>query len=261
MKNGFLVSLTGVLCFILGYLAYPQVNSIEEDNSQLVQSSYTQQSKSHVEENPQISPQKTDIRLTRQQYTDDKQVRLDEISSFKNDGTNKEQITNEASLSSSLDDTQTFEDYDQLLEDELKEWSSNHKTTVQDLITTHMSPEAAESMFGMIAKDNEFLTKPTFQQSSETDQVWAFEMEQQLQYLIEQHELSPQFELLNISCKQLMCDIVGIEKQARSWLTIYFSLLSSIATIDTSNENGTKSIQYVQDENYITYWQIKFKSH
>lgn len=124
-----------------------------------------------------------------------------------------------------------------------------------------MSHETAEHMKLQISKDNEFLSQPPINQDPIEDENWAYNMEQQLKVLISQHELSDSFELLNLSCKQLMCDILGVEKDGNTWFKLYISILQAAPNAEFPDDNNaTKSVQYMEGDIAVVYSQIKFKS-
>jgi exonuclease VII large subunit len=160
--------------------------------------------------------------------------------------------TNQALKSSEEQSTQ--------LKTELNSWAKSHKAVINELVSAYMPAESAEHMKENIARSNTFMTQPEIMQDQYDDQTWSYNMEAQLTSLIENHELSTGFELLNVACKQLMCDVLGIEKEDKVWFKMFISLLQSApnAVFPNGNNDG-KSLSYLNNDEAIVYSQIKFK--
>ena len=117
-------------------------------------------------------------------------------------------------------------------------------------------------MKSRIFEDNDFLTEPTIKQDPEDDMNWAYNMEEQLKLIISQHELSDSFELVNLTCKQLMCDIFGVEKTSNTWIKLYVSLLQNAPNIELPNgQNDPKSVVYMEDGVAVVYAQLRFNNN
>ncbi len=143
---------------------------------------------------------------------------------------------------------------------ELNEWAVAHRRDIEELISAHMSSATAEGMKVKFIENNDFLTKPSVMQTKADDDNWSYDMKQKLTYLIEEHELSHQFELLSLSCKQLICEILGIDK-ARIWMPLYINLLQNEPTLIPSNKDSAfKGVNYIDGDVSFLYTQLQFKS-
>lgn len=144
---------------------------------------------------------------------------------------------------------------------ELREWASKHKAELNDLINTHVPNHIAEDMLNMVTNNNEFLTQPAVKQDPAVDSNWAFNTEQELRSYIENHPESTNFDLISVSCKQLKCDVLGIEKQAQSWIKIFFSMFKNLPNVNPPDSSGdTNSFSFLNgDDTTSIYYQLKFK--
>lgn len=142
----------------------------------------------------------------------------------------------------------------------LQEWGEQHNSELEILIATHMPTDIAPHMLEQVKLDNQFLSSPEIKQPLAQDNLWAYNKEQELKAYIARHELADKFELLNVSCKQLMCDVLGLEQEPQAWIKIFFSMFKNITNMMTPNESqGAKAINYVNgDGSTSIYFQLKF---
>ncbi|GLX84502.1 hypothetical protein tloyanaT_07540 [Thalassotalea loyana] len=142
---------------------------------------------------------------------------------------------------------------------ELQQWSIEHKEKLNQMIDSNMPSSISSSMKSSISRNNQMLNDMPLQQDHAVDADWAYLMEQDIRAYIAQHELSPSFDLLNVSCKQLTCDVMGIENEAGIWFQIYRGFYS-FKNIKFPNE-GSKPVNVSRMDNGITYIyaQIMFK--
>ncbi|MCB5228067.1 MAG: hypothetical protein NWQ54_25780 [Paraglaciecola sp.] len=254
MQKIFINSAIGILCFVLGYVAYPIINNTETVMTVSNNNNVNTSNKAAISiEKPRetmstINPHLTAAANNQQtaeltELTAIVDADVDDISHGRaifNNGVTAEEVLG----------------FEQALED----WSTEHKNHLNDLIDAYMSNQrSAEGMKSQIAKDNDFLQKPKIKQDPVEDANWAYTMEQQVRMLIAQHELSASFNVINVSCKQLVCDILGAEKTANTWFNLYISLLQSLPNADFADDNGAKSVVYLENNNTMVYFQIKFK--
>ncbi|MCH2056041.1 MAG: hypothetical protein MK214_05400 [Thalassotalea sp.] len=151
----------------------------------------------------------------------------------------------------------------QLTEEELvlNEWATEHRSKLQELITANSSSELSSHMFAKIQEGNDFVTQPELKQDVIDDDVWAYNMTQELRQFIENHKHAANFELLNVSCKQLMCDILGKDIGGNTWFKIYIDALTQIpnAEFPSSETESPMSLTYLDGNDNIVYAQVKFK--
>ncbi len=251
MRNLIINIIIAIVCFTSGYALYPSINDAEFETT--LTNEVTDENNG-IEDIVVVKATKTPLELkTNSNPTGlsasakEKNVELDKANEDEQiDTVVKEKIT---------DETVT------VVQKELEEWSTVHKEHINELVTAHMSSVSAEHMKLQISKDNEFLTQPPIKQDPIEDGNWSYNMEQQLKLLISQHELSDKFQLLNLSCKQLMCDIFGVEKEGNSWFKLYVSLLQNAPNVDfPDGNNDPKSVVYMENDVAVVYSQIRFKS-
>ena len=86
-------------------------------------------------------------------------------------------------------------------------------------------------------------------------------MTQELRQFIENHKNAANFELLNVSCKQLMYDILGKDIGGNTWFKIYIHALTQIpnAEFPSSETESPMSLTYLDGNDNIVYAQVKFK--
>lgn len=143
---------------------------------------------------------------------------------------------------------------------ELNDWSALHKETIEQIISENVPTTLADAMTEMIAIDNNFLYNPEVLQDTQSDENWAFIMEQDLRSLINQNPESASFTLLGLTCKQLTCEILGVENTSGAWRNIYFSLLQTVPSIQLPNGNGgERNVNFSEDNISYIYYQLKFK--
>lgn len=256
MKNITTNVVIALVGFALGYALYPSINnseikstrSVNLESSKKVENDAKLSEKEIekvIETTASTSEKVTSKILNLKEKAEEQLTQIDNASVTKKVGqVQKEQVTEETVI----------------VQKELIEWTTQHTEQINDLVSAHMSAETADHMKLQILKDNKFLTQTEIKQDPIEDQNWAFNMEQELRLLISQHELSEHFELLKLSCKQLTCDILGIEKVSDSWFKLYISLLYTAANVDLSDDkDAPKSVVYLEGDVRIVYSQIIFK--
>ncbi|WP_371373824.1 hypothetical protein [Thalassotalea aquiviva] len=258
-----------VACCVVGYALYPIVNQpttevtiVNSDIGDNAQPQNAHQLASLHENNSEIVHLEDevieDLTITEQgDYEDFDNDLFAQDSSLVNDSEQDldNSIDNNIQLIDPADETQ------RMIEQGLVKWSQAHKKMINELISAHMSAETGEQMLSLISNNNEFLTQPPLKQDPSNDEYWATNMEQELKFMIDQHELSNDFELLNVKCKQLTCDFFGLDRSGGSWSKIYFSLLINAPLASMPSEsNQPKSVVFMENDTTVVYSQIHFKS-
>lgn len=144
--------------------------------------------------------------------------------------------------------------------EELKQWAAQHKSELNKLINTHVPNHIADNMFNMVVENNEFLTEPRIKQNPDIDNNWAYNTEQELTSYIKNHTEADKFDLISVSCKQLKCDVLGIEKEAQAWIKIFFSMFKNLPNVNPPDSSGdTTSFSFLNgDSTTSIYYQLKF---
>lgn len=142
----------------------------------------------------------------------------------------------------------------------LANWSKVHTEKLKQTITDNMPTMLAEFMLPEILKDNNFINNNTLKQSMSDDEIWAYNMELDLRHAITRHSASSGFNLLQVTCKQLACEIVGIDTVGDAWNKIYINILRTVPTIVLPDINTKpKSILFKENNLIYVYTVINFK--
>ncbi|MDN4504342.1 hypothetical protein QX776_18175 [Alteromonadaceae bacterium BrNp21-10] len=256
MKTWFSHILVAGICLTLGYLLHPLLNIILVDPFLL--NEITVEKELHINFSEVLGPSVAKIQKTLSTTTN-----CDVLTNVQDDVEGEaEAELDEPSYPSESRFTEEFIDDNRTdLQNDLAEWMVVHKEHIDDLVTAYMPAEIAELMKIQIMKDNDFLNKPELKQDSNTDDNWSYTMQQELRRVIENHELGDKFEVLNLACKQLVCDILGIEKEAQVWAKIHIYIMQNVPLIDyPTGDNDPKSLVFMVDDVGVVYFQIRFKS-
>ena len=283
MKNIIINISVGLVCLALGYATYPILNKGNKPdiNNEMASAGFTVAAESNLAASPSSSHSQGESQIlgSAQKTNSVNQPSVE-------DSIDSEHFKVEHPLDSAvnkddhyLDDSEAYTDNEidspvasasqptsqstsQASTPEqvaLNDWSAEHKVQIDDLVTSYLSDKSAKHMKSRIFEDNDFLTEPTIKQDPEDDMNWAYNMEEQLKLIISQHELSDSFELVNLTCKQLMCDIFGVEKTSNTWIKLYVSLLQNASNIELPNgQNDPKSVVYMEDGVAVVYAQLRF---
>lgn len=263
MKNWIVNIGIAIVCFALGYAYYPTINDVKLNVHSTPAATDNERDKPAQDLNDRQETSATTVTAGTRKIIND----TNSIASEESEGVDDVAVIDHVnrSVSGSSNVKSEPNDVDELaasVQQELEQWSADHRAQIDQLVDENMSGESAEHMKAQISNGNDFLSKPPVMQDSYEDEHWAYNMEQQLSLLIAQHELSNGFKLLNLSCKQLMCDIFGIENESNTWIKLYFNLLQNAPNAEFPDANsGLKSIQYMQNGASIIYSQIRFKSN
>jgi hypothetical protein len=225
MKNLFINTIVAIICFTLGYVFYPTIN---ESNAEATFTNNVDNDNA-IESYSKVVKEQEIVQIIKADSISEDNSKQSIIAKEESVVLDKVDVDNQVTpiaKEKTIDETVLFD------QKELEEWSVVHKEQINELVTAHMSSENAEHMKSQISKDNDFLSQPSIKQDAIEDENWAYNMEQQLKIFISQHELSENFELLNLSCKQLMCDVFGVEKESNTWFPIYVSLLQNAPMVD-----------------------------
>ncbi|MCU4677293.1 hypothetical protein N7931_16845 [Catenovulum sp. 2E275] len=143
---------------------------------------------------------------------------------------------------------------------EIKQWAKNHIDDLEQIMDDNFPENIAENMKAGILENNDFLNDTELQQQAELDENWAYLMEQDIRSLIAQDQNSDGFQLLQVTCKQLVCDILGIETQPYSWNKIMSGLFRGLSNIRFETDSSKiRNLSWFQDDISYTYAQLLFK--
>lgn len=139
-------------------------------------------------------------------------------------------------------------------------WSKEYEKQLFDIVENNMSTHTADFMKLQLTKNSFLLNNRQLKQDSEEDANWAYLMEDNIRSAIEQHELKPDFDILSIKCKQLSCEIMGIERAVNTWHNIYVSLLSELPNaIFPDINDGSSSYSIKEGDVDYSFSNISFE--
>ncbi len=256
-------SITAVIAYSLGYFLSPYVTSPPE---------FPWQEKSPDKQvsRPQGDlnyPSKNVLSASANEQSKSEDVNdsdaMKAISSLESDQMDSQNAAQEENSHSNAESMSITEQATLLTEDELvlSDWASEHRSKVSDLIEAHASPQLSGYMVEKMKEANSFVSQPELKQPLAEDEGWAFNMEQELRQFIASHETTESFELLNLSCKQLVCDILGRDSGGHSWQKLYIAILTKVPTVELPNPNinPPKMLNYLDGDIAMIYAQIRFK--
>jgi hypothetical protein len=143
---------------------------------------------------------------------------------------------------------------------ELAAWSEDYKKELFLIVDENMPQHAADFMKSQINENSMHINNREPQQDPAIDENWAYIMEQDIRSLINQHELKAGFDTLSVTCKQLSCEIMGVEFTPRSWQKIYVSLLTDLPNVVLPDMNGaTPTFSINEGERDLVFGRISFK--
>ncbi len=128
------------------------------------------------------------------------------------------------------------------------------KQTLQDNGIQHWQPK-----LDIISQDNPMLSKRDPQYQAAEDESWAYVMERDIQSAIAQHENADSFVVHNITCKQRLCDVLGLELAEGIWMKIYISLIQALPNVVPPNSNsGLRQVRFSEPGGNLIYGQLAF---
>ena len=135
---------------------------------------------------------------------------------------------------------------------ELRQWSEAHKTEVGEVIAKMASESTAESMTQKIYEGSQFLSEmeETLDQSS--NEFWAYQAKAELETLIYSHPLAHDVEIVSLSCKQLMCELIAVVNNLDSWFQIDFHIRNNVRRIN--NELPALNLFHRDPESSASYY-------
>lgn len=133
------------------------------------------------------------------------------------------------------------------------EWARAHTQDLYDSLNGWASEETAWGMRNAIGKDSVFVQPREKAMDEVTDIDWSMRKQQELAAIIQRNDRAADFELLSLTCKQFMCEIVGSTHSIDVWRGVYRDILIQASnmvmpTIDESdmiglfNDDGTQRV-------------------
>ena len=140
-------------------------------------------------------------------------------------------------------------------------WKEEHKETVSTAIANIAPEHLAESMLKMVLENSEFLNQMENNLSEAENEVWAYEAEYELQSMLMTHPKSADLEISNITCKQLMCELVVKSWDSDSWHDINAHTFRNLSGLipPQQSETNLRSLQFREDGSIYIYKVLEFK--
>ncbi len=260
MKN----TLSILFILIIGYCLYPLLNSTET-NASANNSKLTITTKANkLVSPPPFPPAKKSEHIS--QPVNNMQDILNaqpNSSSDSSEQSNNSPMTTLDNINLNAQQTKFLphlepEEYERQTQNFVK-WSDDHKNELDTVIDSYLSGDAADYFKTSILKSNDLYENQTIEQDETDDEIWSYLMEQDINALIMQHEHNNAIDLITVTCKQLICEIILIENQPGFWWEIYKSLRMQLPNVQRPTEgNRPRNITNSQSDIKFLYSQIKF---
>lgn len=128
-----------------------------------------------------------------------------------------------------------------------EQWRQSHQQTVKNLIKDIAPNSVSPYMARQISQDSYFLMNRKKRQGDAQDEDWAYQAASELKAVIYSHPLSSDVVIKSITCKQLMCEFIGVVNNTNSWAPIHSYVKDNVANIQF--EHGTRygDVKYSKD--------------
>jgi len=257
MNNTLKSLLLVIVSFALGYNLYPAINSASLEKSHNENASVPQQQiKANTEQttntrdnnNQQTVMASTVEKAVTVETSNNDTVVIESESSYSTHKTNEQEKENQPANNLSPEQT------------ELLSWTKEHKEQLLQVIDDNFPESIKSSMKSTLEENNPFLNEPELRQDQDIDNNWAYLMEQDIKTLISQHELGKGVEVLQVTCKQLRCDMLVIENQGNVWWPIYSSLFA-LPNVKFPKDNSTAvNVSRIENGLFYIYSQLDFNA-
>ena len=250
MKGNIHLVLSLIIGFILGFTLKSILTDDKVSNMSVVVDKEQQQQVNETTPVNNVKPIQPSVN-SRLAHDDEQLVLLD-------DDVALDITVNESHLSNAYKPNYLAKNSDEQLA--LLDWSSKHRNNLAQVIDESLPTNVANVMKLVVFKDNMMLDQALAQQEQDVDEAWAYITEQQVRDHIFQHELAHGIDLLSVTCKQLMCDILGVEREAHAWFEIYKSLYALPNIRYPDNEYQPTNVQRVENGIAYVYAQLMFNA-
>ncbi|WP_018277934.1 hypothetical protein WKI13_09190 [Teredinibacter turnerae] len=141
---------------------------------------------------------------------------------------------------------------------EFRAWTDDRAREVEAIINNIAKDYSVrEHMLEKIKSESQFLNPRDAEQDPYDDEIWAYEKKQELANIIYSQPGSSSLEISSITCKQLLCEVIGKERD-NAWLPILRQILIQAKNIDYKNNNSEKTfgVLYRGDESDSYFYKI-----
>lgn len=141
-------------------------------------------------------------------------------------------------------------------------WVTQHKKELDSLIDTNLPGDAGQQLKQAVSTNNLMLDDKRINQPEQQDELWSQNTQQQLTDIISQSQYAGGIQLVGVTCKQLMCEIIVIQNNNNSWFKllkdIYPKLINDLGIVPGPNDKYKSVMRFQGDQSYI-YFQLGFK--
>jgi hypothetical protein len=143
---------------------------------------------------------------------------------------------------------------------ELTQWVVEHKSNLEQLVKTHFPDDIVDIFQIKIDENNTVFNEPEMKQDEQKDENWAYIKEQDIRAIYEQQKNLIEVELINVTCKQLACDMLGTAKGVSEWMKAYTALYS-LPDVMFPDDSPKKAVHvsFTKEDKSYSYSQIFFK--
>lgn len=128
------------------------------------------------------------------------------------------------------------------------EWARTHAQNLYDTFDRWASKETAWGMRDAVGKNSAFIRPREKVMDDATDENWALVKQQELRDIMQANSRASEFELVSLTCKQLMCEIVGSTRSIDVWRGIFRDLLVQAKNIAPSNDEEGDMVGLFNDD-------------
>jgi hypothetical protein len=237
---------------LLGYVAYPIINSSQREQS-------SDDNFMSVIEEPKTTLDSRDSIL---QNKSQENLNIEPLDTKETNLFNQDELTSSGSLEE-ITQSNNFEvrmsEEDKIIAQELNDWAESHKKILYDLIESKLPEKAASNLKKLILIQNQSIEPRTVYQDAVLDEAWAYQMEQTLNDLIMQYEPSYGTEIVNITCKQLICEVLGINHAEPTLLVLQTTIRNHPLLINILDSVQTRMSSTIENNRFYVYFQLTFK--
>lgn len=141
---------------------------------------------------------------------------------------------------------------------EFRAWTDGRAREVEAIINNIAKGYSGrEQMLEKIKSESQFLNPRDTEQDPYDDEIWAYEKKQELTNIIYSQPGSSSLEISSITCKQLLCEVIGKERD-NAWLPILMEIMMHAKNIDHRNNNSQKAfgVLFMGEEGNSYFYKI-----
>lgn len=142
---------------------------------------------------------------------------------------------------------------------ELKHWVVEHKSNLEQLVSTHFPDDIVDHFQLKVDENNLMFNEPDIKQDEQKDENWAYIKEQDIRAIYEQQKSLNGVELINVTCKQLACDMLGTAEGIGKWMKAYTALYSLPDVLFPDDSPKPVHVSFTKEDKSYSYSQIFFK--